>query len=178
MACSLPFFMAIRRPPDDNLPRIVRGGRVPPPRVVRYEEPPIGFPRRLLRFLLKPYIVGPALLIVMLFVSVMAYYWVIFSGRIDNLLKGEVFTRSAGIYAAPKQLRVGQALTEEGLIAFLKHAGYVEKSQQADKSRGRYYLSGSIVDVEPSDNTTVDGQQQFQRVRVQFSRTGKAISSI
>jgi len=106
------------------------------------------------------------------------YYWTVFSGRIDTLLKGEVYTRSAGIYAAPKQLRVGQALTQERLVEFLQHAGYVEKSQQAEKSRGRYYLSGGMVDVEPSDNTVVDGQQQFRRVRIQFSKNGKAIASI
>lgn len=111
--------------------------------------------------------------VAMLIVVPLIYYWTVFSGRIDNLLKGEVFTRSAGIYAAPKQLRVGQALTEERLIDFLKHAGYVEKSQQADKSRGRYYLSGSMVDVEPSDNTTVDGQQQFQGCAFSFPERGK-----
>jgi penicillin-binding protein 1B len=108
----------------------------------------------------------------------LVYYWTVFSGRIDNLLKGEVFTRSAGIYAAPKQLRVGQVLTPEHLIELLKHAGYVEKTQQADKARGRYSLGDGNVNVEPSDNTTVDGQRQFQRVRVQFSRNGKAISSL
>jgi len=106
------------------------------------------------------------------------YYWTVFSARIDNLLAGEVYTRSAGIYAAPKQLRVGQAMTPERLVEFLKRAGYVEKTQQADKARGRYYVSSGTVDIEPSENITVDGQLQFQRVRVAFSRTGKAISSL
>ena len=109
-------------------------------------------------------------------IGFLVYYWTIFSGRIDNLLKGEVFTRSAGIYAAPKQLRVGQTLTPERLIEFLKHAGYVEKAQQADQARGRYSLGDGNVDIEPSDNTTVDGQRQFQHVRVQFARNGKTIS--
>lgn len=111
-------------------------------------------------------------------VGFLVYYWTVFSGRIDNLLKGDVYTRSAGIYAAPKQLRVGQALTPEHLIEFLKQAGYVEKAQQADKARGRYSLGDGSVDVEPSDNTTVDGQRQFQSVRVQFARNGKSISSL
>src|SRR6185295_12124921 len=101
-----------------------------------------------------------------------------FSGRIDNLLKCEIFTRSAGIYAAPKQLRIGQALTTDKLIDFLKHAGYVEKSQQADKARGRYSLGDASVDVEPSESIMVDGVRQFQSVRVQFARTGKTISSL
>ena len=109
--------MAIRRPPDYHIPRIIRGGRIPPPRVVRYDEPRRGFFARLLRFFLKPYIVIPAVFFTMLCVGVLVYYWIIFSGRIDNLLKGEVFTRSAGIYAAPKQIRAGQPISEADLIA-------------------------------------------------------------
>jgi penicillin-binding protein 1B len=111
-------------------------------------------------------------------IGILIYYWTVFSGRIDNLLKGDVFTRSAGIYAAPKQLRVNETISEDDLISFLKRAGYVEKSQQADTARGRYLVSGTTVDVEPSSAASVDGQQQFQRVRVQFGRGGKSISSL
>lgn len=150
----------------------------PNSRIVAYAEPELSFWRRLARRLVSPPALIAFAVIATLIIVPLVYYWTVFSGRIDNLLKGEVFTRSAGIYAAPKQLRKGQVLTQERLIAFLQHAGYVEKSQQADKARGRYYLSGEIVDVEPSDHATVDGQQQFQRVRIQFSRNGKTISSI
>src|SRR5713101_3270420 len=142
--------MATRQPPDDYIPRVVRGGRVQPPRVVRYEEPRPAWHRRLLRFLLRPYIALPLLFATALIVGVFGYYWIVFSARIDNLLKGEVYTRSAGIYAAPKQLRVGENISEEEVIAYLKRAGYVEKSQQADTARGRYGASGNTVDVEPS----------------------------
>jgi penicillin-binding protein 1B len=138
----------------------------------------MSFGRRLLRRLLSPPVIIPVVLLGTLVAVFLVYYWSIFSRRIDNLLQGEVYTRSAGIYAAPKQLRVGQALTQEYLIEFLKHSGYVEKSQQADKARGRYSMNGGSVDIEPSDNTTVDGQRQFQRVRVQFSKNGKAISAL
>ena len=143
-----------------------------------YAEPPTGFRARLVRFLLSPPVLIPVGVITAVVLVVLVYYWTVFSGRIDTLLAGEVFTRSAGIYAAPKQLRAGQSVSQEELLAFLKRAGYVEKSQQADKARGRYYVSGSIVDVEPSDNTVVDGQRQFQRVRVHFSRNLRAISSL
>src|SRR5213078_42419 len=152
-------FMAIRRPPDDFIPPVVRGGRIPPPRVVRYvEETPPGFFRSLLGFLLRPYIVIPAILVTAVVIGVFAYYWVIFSARIDNLLKGEVFTRSAGIYAAPKQIRAGESISQDELIAYLKRAGYVEKNQQADTARGRYSSGDAVVDVEPSQDSTVDGQ--------------------
>lgn len=147
-------------------------------RVVAYAEPPRSFGKRLLRFLLSPPVLIPVGIITAIVLAVLVYYWTVFSNRIDNLLAGEVFTRSAGIYAAPKQLRAGQPVSQEELLTFLKRAGYVEKSQQADKARGRYYVSGSIVDVEPSDNTVVDGQRQFQRVRVHFSRNLQSISAL
>src|SRR6202022_3708483 len=105
-------------------------GRVQPPRVVLYDEPRPRFLRRTLRFLLRPYVVIPALFITALAVGALAYYWLVFSARIDNLLKGEVFTRSAGIYAAPKQIRAGQSISQDDLVAYLKRAGYVERTQQ------------------------------------------------
>ena len=147
-------------------------------RIVAYAEPEVSFKRRVLRRLLSPIIVIPLAVLATVVIGCLVYYWSVFSGRIDNLLAGEIFTRSAGIYAAPKQLRVGQALTPDKLIEFLKHAGYVEKAQQADKARGRYSLGDSSVDVEPSENITVDGQRQFQSVRVQFARTGKTIGGL
>jgi penicillin-binding protein 1B len=110
--------------------------------------------------------------------GVLIYYWTVFSGRIDNLLAGEVFTRTAGIYAAPKQLRVNETISQADVITLLKRAGYVEKTQQADGSRGRYSVNGATLDIEPSSASSVDGAKQFQSVRVQFSGSGKSISSL
>src|SRR5204863_681583 len=151
----------------------------PPPRVVRYvEEAPAGFFRSLLRFLLKPYVAIPAVLITAVVVSAFVYYWVIFSARIDNLLKGEVFTRSAGIYAAPKQVRTGQNISEDDLVAYLKRAGYVERNQQADSNRGRYTQSGSMVDIDPGADSLVDNARPYPQVRVEFNRAGKSVASL
>src|ERR1044071_9155779 len=170
--------MAIRHPPDQNVPPVIRRQRGEAPRVIRYEEPRRGFARRLLRLFFRPYIVIPIILIAGLSIALLAYYWVVFSGRIDNLLRGDVFTRSAGIYAAPKQIRVGQSITEDDLIGYLKRSGYVERNQQADSARGRYTMSGSMVDVEPGADSMVDGAKSFPQIRVEFNRGGKAISYI
>jgi len=170
--------MAIRRPPEDPNPRFVAGGRVPPPRIVRYEEPEPGFFRRFLRFLLRPYFVIPALLLTVLVVTVFAYYWIIFSARIDNLLKGEVYTRSAGIYAAPKPIRAGQNISQEELLAYLKRAGYVERGQQGDSGRGRYVIDGATVEIEPGQDSVVDSARSFEPLKVQFARGGKSIAVI
>ena len=172
--------MPVRYPPEGEPQTGKRFAKDPRSRsrIVAYAEPEASRTRRLLRRFVSPFFLIPALILATVVIGFLVYYWTVFSGRIDNLLKGEVFTRSAGIYAAPKQLRIGQALTSERLIDLLKHTGYVEKSQQADKARGRYAVGGDYIDVEPSDNITVDGQRQFQRVRVQFARAGKTISGI
>ena len=170
--------MATRRPPDDSVPRIIRGGRNHVPRVIRYEEPRRGLFRRLLRFFLKPYIVIPTVFFTALCLGILVYYWIVFSARIDNLLKGEVFTRSAGIYAAPKLIRVGQAISEDDLVAYLKRSGYVERNQQAESSRGRYAINGSTVEIDPSADAIIDNAQPFDPLRVQFARGDKSIASI
>ena len=172
--------MPARYPPEAIPPAGKRSKKDPrsQSRIVAYAEPEISFRRRVARRLISPPVIIPVIFLATVAIGFLVYYWTVFSGRIDNLLQGEVFTSSAGIYAAPKQLRVGQALTPERLVELLKHSGYVEKTQQADKARGRYSPGDGSIDVEPSGNITVDGQRQFQRVRVQFSRNGKAISSL
>src|SRR5437660_24647 len=170
--------MGIRRPPDDYIPRIIRGGHLGPPRVVRYDEPRRGLFARLLRFFLKPYLILPVIFITLVCGFALVYYWMIFSARIDNLLKGEVFTRSAGIYATPKQIRAGQNISEDDLVAYLKRAGYVERGQQAESARGRYALAGSTIDIDPGSDTIVDNARPFESLRVQFAHAGNSIASI
>jgi hypothetical protein len=82
------------------------------PRVVSYVEREPSFIRRVLRRLLSAPVIIPVVFIGAAVLGILIYYWTIFSGRIDNLLAGEVFTRSAGIYAAPKQLRVNETISQ------------------------------------------------------------------
>jgi penicillin-binding protein 1B len=170
--------MANRRPPDNYTPRIVRRGDFPVPRVVRYEEPQRSFFRRVFRVITRPYIAIPAVVIFALCATVLIYYWVVFSARIDNLLKGEVFTRSAGIYAAPKQIRAGQNISQEDLVAYLRRAGYVERGQQAETARGRYAIDGSAVEVQPGTDALLDNARAFEPLRIQFTRDGKSITAL
>ena len=127
----------------------------------------------MLRRLLSLPVIIPLVFIGAIVLGILIYYWTVFSHRIDNLLAGEVFTRSAGIYAAPKQLRTGETIAEADVIAFLKRAGYVEKTQQADTSRGRYTAAGTTLEIEPSGASSVDGRQQFLHVKVQFNGSAK-----
>src|SRR6185436_7775751 len=108
---------------------------------VSYVESRPSFFRRLMRRLLSAPVIIPTVFVGAIVLGILIYYWTVFSGRIDNLLAGEVYTRTAGIYAAPKQLRVNESISQADVIAFLKRAGYVEKTQQADTSRGRYSVN-------------------------------------
>src|SRR6266702_752189 len=169
--------MVIRRPPDNYIPPVVRG-RMRQPRVVTFDEPKQGSLRRLLGLFLKPYIAIPLVFLAAVMIGGLGYYWVIFSARIDNLLKGEVFTRSAGIYAAPKQIRAGENISQDDVIAYLKRAGYVERGQPDHNARGRYVIDGTTVEIAPGQDSVLDNAQTFQPLRVQFARGGKSIAAI
>src|ERR1044072_8734199 len=169
--------MALRHPPKDVIPpaprRTQRG-----PRVVKFQEPPEGFLRRWRRRLIRPATVIPTVILFVVAAGLLVYYYTVFSQRIDRLLRGEVFTRSAGIYAAPKQIRPGDGLSVDDLVERLKRVGYVEKAKQADSSGGRYVGDGTSVEVEPSKDSTIDGARQFPHVRVQFGKNGKSIAGL
>ncbi|HEX8685741.1 MAG TPA: transglycosylase domain-containing protein, partial [Pyrinomonadaceae bacterium] len=169
--------MALRHPPNDVVPPAARV-RQRAARFVRFEEPPEGFWRRWRRRLIRPATVVPAVALFLLTAGLLAYYYTVFSERIDRLLRGEVFTRSAGLYAAPKQLRPGENVSAEDLITRLKRAGYVEKARQADTARGRYQLDGAGLEIEPSKDSLIDGRAQFPHVRVQFAKGGKSVASL
>ncbi|HJU54826.1 MAG TPA: PBP1A family penicillin-binding protein [Pyrinomonadaceae bacterium] len=167
----------IRHPPEDRVPPVAKksGGKSRRPKIVKYQQPPVGFFRRWTRRIFRPPVVIALVFLTTVTIGVLGYYWYVFSKRIDQLLNGEIFTRSAGIYAAPKQLFVGEELTVDDLVAYLKRVGYVEKTQQADAARGRYTLKDETIEVEPSAEMIVDGQRTFPRLRVQFARGGKEI---
>lgn len=125
----------------------------------------------------------PPVLVILVFLAtttfgILGYYWWNFSGRIDRLLNGEIFTRSAGIYAAPKTIRVGDTISAQTLIEHLKRAGYVEKSEQGESSRGRYIVDGTSLELQPSDHAVLDGRRMFPPLKVQFVRGGRSISAI
>jgi penicillin-binding protein 1B len=171
--------MAIRHPPENRVPPVAKRSSKPRrPRLVKYQQPEEGFVKRWMRRIFRPPVLIALAFLTTVTIGILGYYWYVFSKRIDLLLNGEIYTRSAGIYAAPKPLFVGENLSTDDLIAYLKRVGYVEKTQQADSARGRYRLDGATLEVEPSTDMSVDGQRTFPRLRVQFGRGGKGIAAI
>jgi hypothetical protein len=89
--------------------------------MVAYAEPQRSFGRRVISRLFSAPIIIPVVFLGAIAIGILVYYWTVFSGRIDNLLKGEVFTRTAGIYAAPKQA-ILLVVSRLGLSIFKTHA--------------------------------------------------------
>ena len=136
-------------------------------RVESFQPPRRSFFRRILRLIFNPITVLSSLLLVLCAFLTLTYFWFEYSDRIDLLLKGgDVFTRSAGIYSAPKTLRAGENLTLEELTAYLKSAGYIEKNQQADESRSRYQIEGNSIVIEPGATAVIDDKKSFLDVSV------------
>ncbi len=133
----------------------------------------------MLRFFFNPWTFSLAAIVLLASFAVGFYYWLEFSDQIDRrLLSGEVYTPSAGIYSAPKNLRVGDALTADDLVNYLKSANYVEKNNQADASRSRYQIGDGQIEIEPGINGIIEGKKVFPAISVKFKKDGKSVQAI
>jgi len=144
-----------------------------------YQAPPPSRLKRALRTIFNVWTIAIASFMLLGVFLTATYFWFEFSDRIDQkLLRGDVFTASAGIYSAPKTLRAGESLNQIELVEYLKSAGYIEKNNQADKSRSRYSVEGDIVAVEPGATGMIDGQKVFPSLTIKFSKDGKSVAAI
>lgn len=141
-------------------------------------EPPSRW-RRYLGYIFNVWTISAASILLLVVFLTLTYFWFEFSDRIDRkLLSGEVYTSSAGIYSAPKTLKVGEDTTALGLIEYLKTAGYIERNNQADASRSRYAVDGEVVGIEPGLTGYIDGKKVFPSLSVKFSKDGKSVAAI
>ena len=134
--------------------------------------------RRAFAFLTHPGFYLPIIILTVGTIAALGYFWVEYSQRVDLLLNGEVYTQSAGIYAAPKTLKVSETISANELVGYLKTANYVDKNQNASQTRGRYNLQANVLTIEPGSDSRVDGKAVFQPLRVTFGKDGKSVASI
>ncbi len=132
----------------------------------------------MIRFIFNPISFSVAALLVLIVSLTAAYFWFEYSDKVDQLLRGEVFTSTAGIYSAPKTVKVGENSSQDELKNYLISAGYIEKNQQADASRSRFLIEGNTIEVEPGISAMIDGKKVFPSLQIKFKKDGKSIESI
>ena len=71
-----------------------------------------------------------------------------YSKLVDERLANGYLTSRAGIYAAPRTLRVGQSLSRDKLVALLRRAGYIEKDA-SDVWSGSFTAQDGGVEIRP-----------------------------
>ena len=94
-----------------------------------------------------------------------------YAGLIDARLASGYLTSRAGLYAAPRTIRTGQAYTAADFVRVLKRAGYVEKGSGVWS--GTFTRTGNEVEIRPTYNPDIATPRA---VRVHFEQNG--VSSI
>jgi len=74
---------------------------------------------------------------------------------VDARLAHGYLTSRAGIYAAPRTLRVGQKYSPAQLIQALRSSGYAESDSVSDVWNGSFSSSGNLVEIRPSKAGTL-----------------------
>jgi penicillin-binding protein 1B len=86
---------------------------------------------------------------------------------VDERLAHGYLTTRAGIYAAPRTLRVGQKLTRDGLANLLRRTGYVESDSVSEVWNGSFTVGDNSIEIRPSANNFPSV------VRVEFDSDGR-----
>ena len=158
--------------------QIVKYGSRPAVRVKSFRQQPRSLFKRILHLIFNPVTYFVSLSLLLGVFLTLSYFWFEYSDRVDSLFRGEVFTRTAGIYSAPKILKTDENISLEDLTNYLKTAGYIEKSQQADFARSRYRLLENAVEIEPGNTAFIDGKKIYSDLNVKFKKDGKSVFSI
>jgi len=87
---------------------------------------------------------------------------------VDARLAHGYLTTRAGIYAAPRTLRVGQRVTPGGLAAALRRTGYVESDNVSEVWNGSFTVGDNTIEIRPSG---INNSPSV--VRVEFDSQGR-----
>ncbi|HEU0184237.1 MAG TPA: PBP1A family penicillin-binding protein [Blastocatellia bacterium] len=120
----------------------------------------------------------PLVIVGLLMVTAAIYYYNRYAQIIDAGLSGNIFVRSAGIYAAPLNIRDGSGTRMKDVTAHLEKLGYKPGGTGANEKRGYYSTRNNVLEIHPGADTTIDGDKAFPTIRVTFSRGGEGIQKI
>ena len=79
---------------------------------------------------------------------IVLYYYNYYSRMVDRKLNGEIFKRTAQIFAAPYRIYPRQKLTSDDVVARLQRAGF-EPDNKGGADAGSYEVAGSRITIRP-----------------------------
>jgi penicillin-binding protein 1B len=120
----------------------------------------------------------PLVIVSLILIGVLFYYYNLYTQIIDARLRGDVFVRSSGIYAAPLNLYDGSGMRMGALISHLRSVGYIDQGAAQSERRGRFVARGNTIEIYPGTDALINGEQAFHNLRVVFGRDGSVIQSI
>jgi penicillin-binding protein 1B len=86
------------------------------------------------------------LLLGMTAIGVFSYYYLYYSRMVDAELRSGVFSNATLLYAAPRPVTVGEAMTRDDIASYLKRCGY---SSLNTNRMGWYLVRPDAVEVNP-----------------------------
>src|SRR5215475_11371784 len=125
-------------------------------------------------------IIAPMLILGLILIGAAFYYYNRYSAIIDAGLRGDIFVRSAGIYAAPLTIREGSATRLNDVLAYLRNLGYQQGGRPAANDKRGYYnpTRNNVLEIYPGSDTRIDGDKAFPNLRLTFTRTGESVQKI
>ncbi|MGH9767963.1 MAG: transglycosylase domain-containing protein, partial [Blastocatellia bacterium] len=123
-------------------------------------------------------VIAPFIIIGLILIGALFYYYNRYSAIIEAGLRGDIFVRSSGIYAAPLTLRDGSGARMNDVINHLRKAGYQQGGPVENDKRGYYSVRNNVIDIYPGSDTKIDGEKAFPNLRVVFGRGGEGIQNI
>jgi penicillin-binding protein 1B len=81
--------------------------------------------------------------------SIFGYYYYQYRHIVDERLQKPLFEQTAKIYAAPKEVRIGQKLSPEKVAEELRSAGYSGRADRDHSRLGTYALNDASITIQP-----------------------------
>jgi penicillin-binding protein 1B len=94
-------------------------------------------------------LVGVVLFSVVVGESIFGYYYFKYRHQVAERLQKPIFDQTASIYAAPKELRIGQKTTPQAVAQQLRSAGYSGDGDRERSRLGTYALNDGSITIQP-----------------------------
>jgi hypothetical protein len=106
--------------------------------------------------LVRLILAGTFSLFFLLAAGVLAAYHIRFDRMIEGRVSGQPLDSISGIFSAPKRIFVGQSLSPQELIEYLRRTGYADSPQQG--TTGQYLVAETLVEIHPSTRSYFAGK--------------------